>query len=381
MRSNTIFYCPAWGEVYQEALYREVQEQTGMKCYGTDGQQFNLRTLREHSPDYIHLHWVHGFCQPGNEASEKITLATIKALRRGGTRVFWTMHNLTRHDTQGSLADLAFRQRLMKYVDRIIVHCEGAKRYVPGHARGKVSVIPHPTYHGVYANSLTAPPLGRGIARSRILGWFPGIGEDSFVFLFFGMIRPYKGLYDLVPAFETLYNNTRTDVHLVVAGRPFSGAARRSCEYWDEKHSNIHFMEGPIPDNHLAYLFRGADLVVLPYREVLTSGVAALSATFQTQFIAPAMGCLKRGETPYLDRYALTYGPEGQFGSLYHALENGYVDREIRDEQDPLIEKYSFKEVVRDYYCRLFRKRFRPLRSTMPDTVASIAGHMPPFGG
>ncbi len=47
-----------------------------------------------------------------------------------------------------------------------------------------------------------------------------------------------------------------------------------------------------IPDDQMQVYLRAADAVVLPYRDVLSSGSAILAMTFGQPVIAPAIGCL-----------------------------------------------------------------------------------------
>ena len=49
---------------------------------------------------------------------------------------------------------------------------------------------------------------------------------------------------------------------------------------------------GAVPDDRMQVYLRAADAVVLPYRDVLTSGSAILAMTFGQPVIAPAIGCL-----------------------------------------------------------------------------------------
>lgn len=49
---------------------------------------------------------------------------------------------------------------------------------------------------------------------------------------------------------------------------------------------------GQVPDDRMQVFLRAADVLVLPYRDVLTSGSAILGMTFGLPVIAPRIGCL-----------------------------------------------------------------------------------------
>ncbi|MEZ4597387.1 MAG: glycosyltransferase [Chloroflexota bacterium] len=53
-------------------------------------------------------------------------------------------------------------------------------------------------------------------------------------------------------------------------------------------------LPGNVPDDRMQVFLRAADVMVLPYRDVLTSGSAILAMTFGLPVVAPRIGCLPR---------------------------------------------------------------------------------------
>ena len=113
---------------------------------------------------------------------------------------------------------------------------------------------------------------------------------EGKVILFFGFVRSYKGLGDLIEAFpEVLHHHP--DATLVVAG-----------EFWKDKStyldaierlgisSRVRVMDHYIPEDQVASLFSAADVVVLPYRSISQSGVIPLAFAFGTPVIATRVG-------------------------------------------------------------------------------------------
>ena len=74
-------------------------------------------------------------------------------------------------------------------------------------------VIPIGSYENAYPADVT-----RQQARQRF-----GIPDEAFAFVFFGNVRPYKGVNALIDAFRHVQSAHPTS-HLLIAGRPHSEA-------------------------------------------------------------------------------------------------------------------------------------------------------------
>ena len=106
--------------------------------------------------------------------------------------------------------------------------------------------------------------------------------------LFFGFVRPYKGLDLLLRALCLVRD---IDVQLNVVG-----------EFWDGKQealqligeldiaSRVTVVDGYVTDEEMAGCFARADVVVLPYRASKTSGVIATSYGFGKPVLATDVG-------------------------------------------------------------------------------------------
>jgi len=144
------------------------------------------------------------------------------------------------------------QRRLYDRFDAIVVHsAHGRARLIDelGLDPGTVHVIPHGAL----------PPL------SPPSGAIPFPETERPVVLFFGLLRPYKGLDLLLEAFSGI-----ADAELWIAGMPrFDISALRAGAA-----SNVHFRTSFIGEEELSSLFARADLIVLPYREIDQSGVA-----------------------------------------------------------------------------------------------------------
>src|SRR5947207_877601 len=107
------------------------------------------------------------------------------------------------------------------------------------------------------------------------------LGLTGNVALFFGHIRPFKGLDIALEAWKQVANAT-----LLVAGESWWGTAAPAVQ------PNVRFDLRFIPDSEIATYFAAADVVLAPYRSEAQSGVALTAFHFARPVIATAVGGL-----------------------------------------------------------------------------------------
>lgn len=91
--------------------------------------------------------------------------------------------------------------------------------------------------------------------------------------LFFGVIRPYKGLEHLVEAFNLLAEDEIADYWLTVVGETWEGWTRPAeAIAASPNRDRITFINRYVHDQELDALLAGADAVVLPYLRSSLSG-------------------------------------------------------------------------------------------------------------
>ena len=253
----------------------------------------------------LHLHWPEFYYRGPKGAVTARDLAAfvfdvLLALALG-YRVVWTVHNQLPHEAQK--VD-RFIYWFLRRTAQTVTHCEAARALL-GPARREPAVIPHGHYIGWYPDTLQ-----REEARTRL-----GLQRGEKVLLCFGQLRAYKGVEDLLRAFQRVSD---PKLRLVVAGRPASDADARLLgelvsSLGDER---VQLHPRYVPDDEVQVFFRACDLVVLPYRSVLTSGAAMLALSFGRPLIVPRLGCLKELAS---QGCALDYEPEAP-GALEEAI-------------------------------------------------------------
>ena len=282
---------------YQELLYGAMRRQNVAAGYlegPTGSHTVNLLMLplmltraRLQGYNTLHVHWTFPFSLPFSLPSSRS--AAVRACmefwaaglwllaKLYGMRLIWTAHNVRPHEPL-FLNDARAHRFLGRLSDRIIVHTQAARQQLASIGLGshRVAVIPHGNYVGMYPDTVTKQE-----ARNKL-----GITSGGTVLLFFGLIRPYKGIEALLTAFEAL-DKDLPDVRLVIAGSVQDEAMRRRLETAAAKNPKLHIQLTYVADDQLQYLFRAADYTVLPYERSTTSGVSLLACSFDCPIIAP----------------------------------------------------------------------------------------------
>jgi beta-1,4-mannosyltransferase len=200
----------------------------------------------------------------------------LTAARALGYRVVWTVHEVLPHDSPSAAHRLASLW-LARVSHTLIVHDQATMdraRKLPG-AAGKLALVPHPSYVGVY-------PRGRPGTQVRAE---LGICQARFVFLCFGMIRPYKDIPLLLEAFGST-RDALPDAALLVAGEPRDEALRIRIEDAAAADPRIKPILRFVPDHELAELFDAADACVYPRGDGGTAGTVLLALSLDTPVIA-----------------------------------------------------------------------------------------------
>ncbi len=216
-------------------------------------------------------------------------LLGIDRLRARGSKLVWTVHNLRSHSQRFPEREARFFEVFTQKVDGFIALSRSgeaaARERFPALSARPGFVIPHHHYRGAYEDRTT-----RDQARREL-----GVRPDAKLLLFFGQILGYKNLPSLVTAVRAV--TEPEGVELLIAGRPKTEADERELRAAAASDPRIRLELGFVPHERAQYYFRAADLVVLPYKEILNSGAALLSLSFDRPVLLPELGaCRELGE-------------------------------------------------------------------------------------
>ncbi|HJT17505.1 MAG TPA: glycosyltransferase family 4 protein, partial [Thermoanaerobaculia bacterium] len=191
-------------------------------------------------------------------------------------RVILQCHNIGEKEParwKRALANLVFRR-----ADVLVVHAsseaEEARRRVRAEFSRPAEAGPHAQIVQTFlpVHELGGEIPSREEARKKL-------GLTGNVALFFGHIRPFKGLDIALEAWK------KANATLLVAGEPWWGVKF-------DPQSNVRFDLRFIPDSEIATYFAAADVVLAPYRTEAQSGVALTAFHFARPVIATSVGGL-----------------------------------------------------------------------------------------
>ena len=232
--------------------------------------------LRRDAPEVVVIQWWHPIAGPA-------CWYIARRARKLGARVTFVCHNAVPHE-EFPLARTLTRLALGT-ATRVIALSEGVaaelRALLPDH---EIAVIPHPAYMVLSADETY---------EARVRAWREKVAcpPGTRVVLFFGNVRPYKGVSDLVEASSLV--TASVPAVLIVAGTFFEpiGAYRRQIERLGLADA-VRLVDEYIPNEDVAALFAISDLVVLPYRSASQSGIVPLAAMFGKPVVATDVGAL-----------------------------------------------------------------------------------------
>ncbi len=314
-RPLRVVHLPVYRDNAYQPLLMAALERRGIEVIDGGGGGTFLRTvLTKWKPDVVHFHWLHPYMirssAVGTLARGVRLLLEVLILRLFGVRVVWTLHNLQNHDRRYVRLERWLTRAFVRLADRVITHGPTAERLgraaFADRRRGRWVVIPHGSYIGCYTDRITRPE-----ARAQL-----GLPPDDLVFLFFGRIQPYKGVLDLIAAFRAA---NLPDTRLVIAGRPADADADQLLAKAVAGCEAIAYRPGFVPDDDVQTLMRAADVVALPFRDILTSSSVVLAMSFGRAVIAPAIGCVPETVAAGHELLYRPGDPDGLRGALVTA--------------------------------------------------------------
>lgn len=231
------------------------------------------RRIARFRPERLIMPWWVVFWAP-----QVATVATL-VRRCCGAKIVLLCHNVVEHEA--SELKMALTRFALARADMLVTQSRQETEKVRLLLGEKASVVTgfHPTYA-----SLAGELPKREQARATL-------GLKGKVLLFFGFVRPYKGLDVLLNAMPAVLK--QHDAQLVIAG-----------EFWKDKDSylqqikrhgigeHVTIFDSYIPNEEVGRYFAAADLVVQPYRSATGSGISQLAYGAQKPVVATSVGNL-----------------------------------------------------------------------------------------
>ena len=238
--------------------------------YSTWANFMRLITLRGMGYNIIHVHWLYVF--PFKWMMDVV----VRVCKGLGYKIVWEVHNLVSHTRKKR--DYAIARQFYRHCDAAVFHShmdvERSRDMLGEDVKPVHAVAYHPHFIGVYKND-----IGKHEARDIL-----AIPQGKKALLCFGQIRANRGYEYLLSAVSSL-----DDVVVVIAGEiKDRGVYRELLKH--AQNSNVILHAGWVNNDQVQVYFNAADVVVLPYTEITTSGVIPLAYSFARPVIASAIG-------------------------------------------------------------------------------------------
>lgn len=228
------------------------------------------RELRRFDPDLVVVQWWHPLFAPCLQH-------LIAAARRNEAAVMMVCHNALPHERFPFARPAA--ARTMSAAGRVVALSSSVAAQVRSLApSARVDVLAHP------------PNLDGRIDEVAADRWRARIGPvEGPLIVFFGNIRPYKGLEDLIEAMPVVREHSPAT--LVVAGTFYEPVERfRNLAGRRGVDAAVRLCPGYVPDEEVLALLSLADVVAMPYRTASQSGILPLVALAERPVVATSVG-------------------------------------------------------------------------------------------
>lgn len=217
------------------------------------------------SYDVFHVHWPETLLRrptlKGRLLCRALLLLLLGRLAVSGVPIVRTEHNLRPHESGNRIETLLLNLLDKRAAAWVVMNEVGVERPVRN-----PTCIPHGHYRDWYQLPL---------AYER----------KSGSLLNFGLIRPYKGVEDLVSTFKGL--PSQMGLHLNIMGKPQSAESGKDLSDRIGDAPNITADLRHIPDPDLTLAIAQASLVVLPYRAMHNSGALLLALSLDRPVLVP----------------------------------------------------------------------------------------------
>ncbi|QCS50064.1 glycosyltransferase family 4 protein [Picosynechococcus sp. PCC 11901] len=269
--------------------------------------------------DVLHLHWLSPYIKGENRLNKSIYatkfLIDILLTKLRGVKLVWTGHDYTSHNSKFPGLEQWTQRILLKLSDRVIFHNESALKHFSQTYqldKFKTEVIPHGHYREFY-NS----PIDKLEARKAL-----GLPQSGRIYLNLGMLRPYKGIERLLQVWRE-NKNLLGESTLLIAGQALDPVYGEKIATQVSETEGVILHRDFIEDERIHLFFSAADVVVLPFEKILTSGSIILAMSYGKPIIAPRTGGIVEtiGTADWL-----FYEPEDNQGLLHALKESTQID-------------------------------------------------------
>ena len=241
-----------------------------------------VRGTRSSSPEIVHLHWPEKyFARKGDwwDLFRVYRYPLDYYLTARNQPIVLTAHNLLPHnrdEERGVFRNVGVTAR---GAHAVFVHSLEARRQMQvtfGVGDKRLHVIPY----GDHAVTM-GPPMRQREARTKL-----GLGAGDRICLVFGTVSPYKGTDELIK----FWVEAKIPHQLVVVGPIFSEEFARRLHNLaaDCPAIDLRLTRELLGESELRVWLSAVDCSIFNYREIFTSGAAALARSYGIPLLIPS---------------------------------------------------------------------------------------------
>ncbi len=245
-----------------------------------------LRTAIMQRPDYIHFDWETSYYYRRNLWMTLVNIPSFIlqiyiARYIFNCKLVWTPHNIIPHDSKYLRIHKFCRNFFAHNMKWIRLFSELSIAAAASELNcdiKKFKIIQEGSYVRYYPDKISTSE-----ARKLL-----SIDKDKLVLLYTGLIKPYKGVDELITGFKNSFSDNAI---LIITGSIMNpGYGDKIKEMINEK---IMLIDRFIDNDELQIYFNAADVVTLPFKQIENSGSVILAMSFKKAVIAPAKGVLE----------------------------------------------------------------------------------------
>lgn len=263
-----------------------------------------------------------------------------------GYKFVWTIHNVVPHEKHTANDELITRI-LCNIANEKIVHSADTL-----HQLEKINadiknthIVPMGSYVGLYPNNTTKKE-----AQERL-----HIDPQKTTFLFFGLIRKYKGVEQLLEVFQRVHKKFPATQLIIAGSCNNAGLKKLIIKAQQENNTSIFTILHRIPSNEVQYYFSAADIAIFPFKKVTTSSSVVLALSFGKPVVYPKIGNMK--DLP--DPIGYSYDPTDIEG-LEKAIELSLISKKDRKLKSIQSQEYantlSWNKVAEKTYNQIYKE-------------------------
>lgn len=234
-----------------------------------------LHQLHQSQPDILHIQW---------NRLPRFDAWLARRVKKMGIPLICTIHEVV--PLYAPNTPLSLFLPIYQMADALIIHTEENLRlfmqYYPAIDAAKLHVVP------LIASKDPYLPVTASSEQARQL---LGLPTDAVILLFFGIIKPYKGVDYLIKAF-TRANEQAPNSHLVIAGHPENPLDKEALIEFGQQHPNVTLHLKYIPSTEKWQYHAAADVVLFPYRQIYQSAALMDTMTYGKAVIVTNVGGL-----------------------------------------------------------------------------------------